>query len=154
MKKLVLADLFDERDRLNLVFLPFMKNSLPFNEMLPKVMSLIEKIKDEEERMAYLTVISEIVTRATKQGLNALEEWLVDSEVGMRIKDVGVKEGMRNSLLIILLDKFDSLPYNLYFAITNQQNENILMEWLRKSSGINTIDELEKMVFSRNRIKE
>ncbi len=66
----------------------------------------------------------------------------------------GVKEGMRNSLLIILLDKFDSLPDNLYFAITNQQNENILMEWLRKSSGINTIDELEKMVFSRNRIKE
>lgn len=147
-EKISSGSLFDERDRLNLVFLPFMKNSLPFNEMLPKVMSLIEKIKDEEERMAYLTVISEIVTRATKQGLNALEEWLVDSEVGMRIKDVGVKEGMRNSLLIILLDKFDSLPYNLYFAITNQQNENILMEWLRKSSGINTIDELEKMVFN------
>jgi hypothetical protein len=144
----------NEADKLNLVFLPFMKNSLPFNEALPKVMYLIKKIKDEEERMAYLTVISEIVTRATKQGLNALEEWLVDSEVGMRIKDVGVKEGMRNSLLIILLDKFDSLPYNLYFAITNQQNENILMEWLRKSSCINTIDELEKMVFSRNRIKE
>jgi len=144
----------NEADKLNLVFLPFMKNSLPFNEALPKVMYLIKKIKDEEERMAYLTVISEIVTRATKQGLNALEEWLVDSEVGMRIKDVGVKEGMRNSLLIILLDKFDSLPYNLYFAITNHQNENILMEWLRKSSGINTIDELEKMVFSRNRIKE
>ncbi len=66
----------------------------------------------------------------------------------------GVKEGMRNSLLIILLDKFDSLPDNLYFAITNQQNENILMEWLRKVSGINTIDELERMVFSRDRIKE
>ena len=140
----------NEADKLNLVFLPFMKNSLPFNEALPKVMYLIKKIKDEEERMAYLTVISEIVTRATKQGLNALEEWLVDSEVGIWIKDVGVKEGMRNSLLIILLHKFDSLPDNLYFAITNQQNENILMEWLRKVSGINSIDELEKMVFSRN----
>ena len=144
----------NEADKLNLVFLPFMKNSLPFNEALPKVMYLIKKIKDEEERMAYLTVISEIVTRATKQGLNALEEWLVDSEVGIWIKDVGVKEGMRNSLLIILLHKFDSLPDNLYFAITNQQNENILMEWLRKVSGINTIDELERMVFSRDRIKE
>ena len=74
----------------------------------------------------------------------------MDSEVGIWIKDVGVKEGMRNSLLIILLHKFDSLPDNLYFAITNQQNENILMEWLRKVSGINSIDELEKMVFSRN----
>jgi len=66
----------------------------------------------------------------------------------------GLRRECGNSLLIILLDKFDSLPDNLYFAITNQQNENILMEWLRKSSGINTIDELEKMVFSRNKIKE
>jgi len=138
----------NEADKLSLVFLPFMKNSLPFNEALSKVMSIIGKIKDEEERMAYLTVISEIVTRATKQGLNALEEWLVDSEVGMRIKDVGVKEGMRNSLLIILLHKFDSLPDHLHHAIINQQNESILMNWIRNASGINTIDELEKMVFN------
>ncbi len=149
-QKITSGCLLNERDKLNLVFLAFMQHSLPFNEVLPKVMYLIEKMKVEEERTAYLTVLSEIVTRATKQGLNALEEWLVDSEVGMRIKDVGVKEGMRNSLLIILLHKFDSLPDNLYFAITNQQNENILMEWLRKVSGINSIDELEKMVFSRN----
>lgn len=138
----------NEADKLNLVFLPFMKNSLPFNEALPKVMYLIKKIKDEEERMAYLTVISEIVTRATKQGLNALEEWLVDSEVGMRIKDEGIKEGMRNSLLIILLHKFDSLSDYLHHAIINQQNESILMDWIRKASSINTIDELEKMVFN------
>lgn len=153
-QKISLGCLLDGRDKLKLVFLPFIKQSLPFNEVLPKVVSIIGKIKGEEERTAYLTVLSEIVTRATKQGLNALEEWLVDSEVGMRIKEVGIKEGMRNSLLIILLHKFDSLPDNLYFAITNQQNENILMEWLRRVSGINTIDELEKMVFSRNRIKE
>ena len=144
----------DERDKLNLVFFPFMKNSLSFNEVLSKVMSIIGKIKDGEERMAYLTIISEIISRATKQGVNVLKEWLMDSEVGVRIKDEGIKEGMRNSLLIILLHKFNSLPDNLYFAITNQQNENILMEWLRKVSGINTIDELERMVFSRDRIKE
>jgi hypothetical protein len=145
----------NEADKLSLVFLPFMKNSLPFNEALSKVMSIIGKIKDEEERIAYLTVISEIVSRLIgKQGVEVLKEYLMDTGVGLRIKDAGVKEGMRNSLLIILLDKFDSLPDNLYFAITNQQNENILMEWLRKSSGINTIDELEKMVFSRNKIKE
>jgi hypothetical protein len=140
--------LLNERDKLNLVFLAFMQHSLPFNEVLLKVMYLIEKMKVEEERTAYLTVLSEIVTRATKQGLNALEEWLVDSEVGMRIKDVGVKEGMRNSLLIILLHKFDSLPDHLHHAIINQQNESILMNWIRNASGINTIDELEKMVFN------
>jgi hypothetical protein len=44
--------------------------------------------------------------------------WTVSWEYRLR-KDVGVKEGMRNSLLIILLHKFDSLPDNLYFAITN-----------------------------------
>ena len=60
--------LLDGRDKLKLVFLPFMKNSLPFNEVLPKVMSLIEKIKNEEERMAYLTVISEIISRAKTSG--------------------------------------------------------------------------------------
>ena len=153
-QKITSGSPIDEADKLNLVFLAFMQHSLPFNEVLSKVMSLIEKIKDEEERITYITVISEIVLRATKQGVNVLKEWLMDSEVGVRIKDEGIKEGMRNSLLIILLHKFDSLPDNLYFAIINQQNENILMEWLRKVSGINTIDELEKMMFSRNRIKE
>jgi hypothetical protein len=140
--------LLNERDKLNLVFLAFMQHSLPFNEVLLKVMYLIEKMKVEEERTAYLTVLSEIVTRATKQGLNALEEWLVDSEVGMRIKDVGVKEGMRNSLLIILLHKFNSLPDHINRVITKQQDESILMEWIRNALGINTIDELEEMVFN------
>jgi hypothetical protein len=141
--------LLNERDKLNLVFLAFMQNYLPFNEVLLKVMSLIEKIKDEEERMAYLTVISEIVSKLTgKQGVKVLKEWMMDSEVWVSIKDEGIKEGMRNSLLIILLHKFDSLSDYLHHAIINQQNESILMDWIRKASSINTIDELEKMVFN------
>lgn len=141
--------LLNERDKLNLVFLAFMQHYLPFNEVLLKVMSLIEKIKDEEERMAYLTVISEIVSKLTgKQGVKVLKEWMMDSEVWVSIKDEGIKEGMRNSLLIILLHKFDSLPDHLHHAIINQQNESILMNWIRNASGINTIDELEKMVFN------
>jgi hypothetical protein len=126
-----------------------MQHYLPFNEVLLKVMSLIEKIKDEEERMAYLTVISEIVSKLTgKQGVKVLKEWMMDSEVWVSIKDEGIKEGMRNSLLIILLHKFDSLSDYLHHAIINQQNESILMDWIRKVSSINTIDELEKMVFN------
>jgi len=141
--------LLNERDKLNLVFLAFMQHYLPFNEVLLKVMSLIEKIKDEEERMAYLTVISEIVSRLIgKQGVEVLKEYLMDTEVGGRIKDEGIKEGMRNSLLIILLHKFDYLPDHLHHAIINQQNESILMDWIRKASSINTIDELAKMVFN------
>ncbi|MDK2919834.1 MAG: hypothetical protein PWQ37_2567 [Candidatus Petromonas sp.] len=141
--------LLNERDKLNLVFLAFMQHYLPFNEVLLKVMSLIEKIKDEEERMAYLTVISEIVSKLTgKQGVKVLKEWMMDSEVWVSIKDEGIKEGMRNSLLIILLHKFDSLSDYLHHAIINQQNESILMDWIRKVSSINTIDELEKMVFN------
>lgn len=138
----------NEADKLSLVFLPFMKNSLPFNEVLLKVMSIIGKIKDGEERMAYLTIISEIISRATKQGVNVLKEWLMDSEVGVRIKDEGIKEGMRNSLLIILLHKFNSLPDHINRVITKQQDESILMEWIRNALGINTIDELEEMVFN------
>lgn len=141
--------LLNERNKLNLVFLAFMQHYLPFNEVLLKVMSLIEKIKDEEERMAYLTVISEIVSKLTgKQGVKVLKEWMMDSEVWVSIKDEGIKEGMRNSLLIILLHKFDSLSDYLHHAIINQQNESILMDWIRKASSINTIDELEKMVFN------
>jgi hypothetical protein len=111
----------DDRDKLNLIFLPFMKNSLPFNEVLPKVMSLIEKIKDEEERMAYLTIISEIVSRLIgKQGVEVLKEYLMDTEVGVRIKDEGVKEGMRESIMVILLEKFNVLPDDIYHAIAEQ----------------------------------
>ncbi|QAT62550.1 hypothetical protein EQM13_13740 [Acidilutibacter cellobiosedens] len=142
-------------DKSKLIFLPFMYHSLPLGEALSKVLSLIEALNEEEEQLAYMTVITEIVSRFTgNKGIGVVKEYLMDTEVGVRIKDEGIKEGMQNSLLIILLHKFNSLPDNLYFAITNQQNENILMEWLRKVSGINTIDELERMVFSRDRIKE
>jgi len=147
-QKITSGSPIDEADKLNLVFLAFMQHSLPFNEVLSKVMSLIEKIKNEEERMAYLTVISEIISRATKQAVKVLKEWLMDSEVGVRIKDEGIKEGMRNSLLIILLHKFNSLPDHINRVITKQQDESILMEWIRNALGINTIDELEEMVFN------
>ena len=78
--------LLNERDKLNLVFLAFMQHYLPFNEVLLKVMSLIEKIKEEEERMAYLTVISEIVSKLTgKQGVKVLKEWMIDSQIKSQI---------------------------------------------------------------------
>ena len=149
------GSMLSDIDKLKLIFLPFMYHSLPLGEALSKVLLLIEALNEEEERLAYLTVITEIASRFTgNKGIDVVKECLMDTEVGLRIKDAGFKEGMQNSLLIILLHKFDSLPNHLYHAITNQQNENILMEWLRKVSGINTIEELEKMVFSRDRIKE
>ncbi len=139
----------NEADKLNLVFLPFMKNSLPFNEALPKVMYLIKKIKDEEERMAYLTVISEIVSRLIgKQGIDVVKECLMDTEIGGRIKDEGKKEGMRESIMIILLEKFNVLPDDIYYAIAGQKNENTLMKWLQNVTSICSIDELKKMVFN------
>lgn len=149
------GSMLSDIDKLKLIFLPFMYHSLPLGEALSKVLLLIEALNEEEERLAYLTVITEIASRFTgNKGIDVVKECLMNTEVGLRIKDAGFKEGMQNSLLIILLHKFDSLPNHLYHAITNQQNENILMEWLRKVSGINTIEELEKMVFSRDRIKE
>jgi len=141
--------LLNERDKLNLVFLAFMQHYLPFNEVLLKVMSLIEKIKDEEERMAYLTVISEIVSRLIgKQGVEVLKEYLMDTEVGLSIKDAGVKEGMRESIIIILLEKFNVLPDDIYYAIAKQNNEDTLMKWLQMVTSICSIDELKKMVFN------
>jgi predicted CopG family antitoxin len=141
--------LLDERDKLNLVFLPFMKNSLTFNEVLPKVMSLLERMKDEEERMAYLTVISEIISRLIgKQGVEVLKEYLMDTEVGVRIKDEGKKEGMRESIMVILLGKFNVLPDDVYYAIAEQKNENTLMKWLQNVTSICSIDELKKIVFN------
>jgi hypothetical protein len=139
----------DERDKLNLIFLPFMKNSLPFNEGLPKVMSLLERMKDEEERIAYLTVISEIISRLIgKQGVEVLKEYLMDTEVGIRIRDEGNKEGMRESIIIILLEKFNVLPDDIYYAIAKQNNEDTLMKWLQKLTNICSIDELKKMLFN------
>jgi hypothetical protein len=141
--------LLDGRDKLSLVFLPFMKNSLPFNEVLPKVMSLLERMKDEEERITYLTVISKIVSRSTgEQGLKVLKEYLMDTEVGIRIRAEGKKEGMRESIMIILLEKFNVIPDDIYYAIAEQKNENILMKWLQNVTSICSIDELKKMVFN------
>ena len=126
-----------------------MKNSLSFNEVLPKVMSLIEKMKDEEERMAYLTIILEIVSRLIgKQGVEVLKEYLMDTEVGVRIKDEGKKEGMRESIMVILLGKFNALPDDVYHAIAEQNNENILMKWLQNVTSICSVDELKEMVLT------
>ena len=139
----------NEADKLNLVFLPFMKNSLPFNEALPKVMYLIKKIKDEEERMDYIAAISEIISRSSgKQEVNVLKEWMMDSEVWVSIKDEGIKEGMRESIIIILLEKFNVLPDDIYYAIAKQNNEDTLMKWLQKLTSICSIDELKKMLFN------
>ncbi len=139
----------NEADKLNLVFLPFVKNSLPFNEVLLKVMSIIGKIKDEEERIAYLTVISEIVSRLIgKQGVEVLKEYLMDTEIGLSIKDAGVKEGMRESIIIILLEKFNVLPDDIYYAIAKQNNEDTLMKWLQNVTSICSVDELKEMVLT------
>ena len=139
----------NEADKLNLVFLPFVKNSLPFNEALPKVMYLIEKIKDEEERMDYIAAISEIISRSSgKQEVNVLKEWMMDSEVWVSIKDEGIKEGMRESIIIILLEKFNVLPDDIYYAIAKQNNEDTLMKWLQNVTSICSVDELKKMVFN------
>ena len=139
----------NEADKLNLVFLPFMKNSLPFNEALPKVMYLIKKIKDEEERMDYIAAISEIISRSSgKQEVNVLKEWMMDSEVWVSIKDEGIKEGMRESIIIILLEKFNVLPDDIYYAIAKQNNEDTLMKWLQNVTSICSVDELKKMVFN------
>jgi hypothetical protein len=139
----------NETDKLNLVFLPFMKHSISFSEVLRKVMLLIETIKDEEERMAYVAVISEIISRFTgEQGIKVLKEYLMDTEVGIRIRDEGKKEGMRESIMIILLEKFKGLPDDVYYAIAEQKNENNLMKWLQNVTSICSIDELKKMVFN------
>ena len=148
-QKITSGYLLNKRDKLNLAFLPFMKHSASFSEAFRKVILLLESIKDEEERMAYVAVITEIASRfGGYEVVDIVKECLMDTEVGLRIRDEGKKEGMRDSLLIILLHKFDSLPDYINHAVINQQRESILMDWLRKATGINTIDELEKMVFS------
>lgn len=148
-KKISSGSLFDERDRLNLSFLPFMKHSISFSEALRKVMFLIETIKDKEERLAYLTVITEIASRFIGNNVvDVVEECLMDTEVGIRIRDEGKKEGMRESIMIILLEKFNLLPDDIYNAIAEQKNENTLMKWLQRVTSICSIDELKKMIFN------
>ena len=112
-------------------------------------MLLLESMKDEEEQMAYVAVISEIISRSTgEQGVKVLKEYLMDTEVGIRIRDEGKKEGMRESIMIILLEKFKVLPDDVYYAIAEQKNENTLMKWLQNVTSICSIDELKKMLFN------
>ncbi|AST58037.1 hypothetical protein Thert_02097 [Thermoanaerobacterium thermosaccharolyticum] len=148
-QKITLGKLLNERDKLNLVFFPFMKHSTSFNKAFKKVMLLLESIRDEDERVAYVTVISEIASRFGEyEVVDIVKECLMDTEVGLRIRDEGKKEGLRDSLLVILLYKFDSLPDYISHAIMNEQNESILIDWIRKAICISTINELEKMVFN------
>jgi len=148
-QKITSGYLLNKRDKLNLAFLPFMKHSVSFSEALRKVILLIESIKDEEERMAYVAVISEIISRSTgEQGVKVLKEYLMDTEVGIRIRDEGKKEGMRESIIIILLEKFNVLPDDIYYAIAKQNNEDTLMKWLQNVTSICSVDELKEMVFN------
>lgn len=143
------GSMLSDIDKSKLIFLPFMYHSLPLGEALSKVLSLIEALNEEEEQLAYLTVITEIVSRFTgNKGIDVVEEYLMDTEVGIRIRDEGKKEGMRESIMIILLEKFNLLPDNVYNAIAEQNNENILMKWLQNVTIICSIDELKKMVIN------
>lgn len=148
-QKITLGNLLNERDKLSLVFFPFMKDSLSFSEAFKKVMLLLESMKDEEEQMAYVAVISEIISRSTgDQGVKVLKECLMDTEVGIRIRDEGKKEGMRESIMVMLLEKFNVLPDDIYYAIAKQNNEDTLMKWLQRVTSICSIDELKKMIFN------
>jgi hypothetical protein len=148
-QKITLGNLLNERDKLSLVFFPFMKDSLSFSEAFKKVMLLLESMKDEEEQMAYVAVISEIISRSTgDQGVKVLKECLMDTEVGIRIRDEGKKEGMRESIMVMLLEKFNVLPDDIYYAIAKQNNEDTLMKWLQNVTSICSVDELKEMVLT------
>ena len=82
------GSMLSDIDKSKLIFLPFMYHSLPLGEALSKVLSLIEALNEEEEQLAYMTVITEIVSRFTgNKGIGVVKEYLMDTEVGVRIKD-------------------------------------------------------------------
>ncbi|MBZ4647709.1 MAG: hypothetical protein JG777_3198, partial [Clostridia bacterium] len=49
---------------------------------------------------------------------------------------------------VMLLEKFNVLPDDVYYAIAEQKNENTLMKWLQNVTSICSIDELKKIVFN------
>jgi hypothetical protein len=73
-------------------------------------------------------------------------EKILNTELGFLIKQEGVKEGIKEAILILLLKKADTLPDDIYNSIMNQENQSTLMEWVRLVSETQNMEQIRKVI--------
>ncbi len=73
-------------------------------------------------------------------------EKILNTELGFLIKQEGVKEGIKEAILILLLKKADTLPDDIYNSIMNQENQSTLMKWVRLVSETQNMEQIRKVI--------
>lgn len=66
--------------------------------------------------------------------------------MGFLIKQEGVKEGIKEAILILLLRKADTLPGDIYDSVMNQENQSTLMKWIKQVSEIQSMEQVRKVI--------
>lgn len=98
-RKIAGHEKLDDRDKLDLIFLPLMKSSTDQNEMAISAVELARKIEDDEEKIFCIGAIIGISDKfIDKEYVKKLKEMMKMTRVGMELKKEGIEEGRKEGI--------------------------------------------------------
>lgn len=102
--KIETEEKLNDKDKLNLIFLPLMKTKLNKNEMAINAVDLACRVKNDEEKMLYVGAIVGISDKfIDKEYIFKLKERLRMTKVGIELKKEGIKEAkLENALKMVI----------------------------------------------------
>lgn len=143
-RKVDTGEPFDNQDKVNLILYPLMDKSEFILERALKIIDLVKRIKNKEQRLVLLGAVAGVAEKyVTRAEVKRIKEVLMMTELGYIMRQEGVKDGIKESIFLVLLNKFETIPEVIYDKINEIQDESILRGWLSKAINCISIKDLE-----------
>lgn len=134
----------DNMDKLNLFFYPLMGSPDNIMEGTLDMISLVNKIRDKEQKIIMMGALAGVAENyLNKEQVIMVKEALKVTEIGYLLKKEGVKEGIREAVFTILVNKFNTIPESVYDKINGQSEESVLRGWLLAALNSTSQDDLK-----------
>jgi hypothetical protein len=99
-----------------------------------KIIDLVKDIKNEEQRLVFLGAVAGMAENyINREDVQRLKEAFMMTEIGYLLKQVGVIEGIRESIFLILINKLGTITEVIYGKIEAEKDESILRVCLNKA---------------------
>lgn len=142
-RKGVTQEQFADKDKIDLILYPLMDKSEFILERLLKIRDLVKNIKDNEQRIVFIGAVAGVAEQyISKTEMQRFKEGLMMTEIGYLVRQEGIKEGIRESIFTILVNKFESIPECIYVKINEESDERTLRGWLYKAMSCISVKDL------------
>ncbi len=142
-RKINMEEKFDDQDKVDLILYPLMDKSEFILERTLKIIDLVKDIKNREQRIVFLGAIVGVAEKyLNREEVQRFKEALMTTEIGYMIRQEGVKDGIKECICTVLLNKFETIQDDIYDKINGMQDEKYLREYLIKAVNCSHINEL------------